>query len=135
MTPDEKCASEKPSDVGAVRALIAYTTTPAEAQLDADTYYVRLDGQLVGTGAEIAAVNLQSGIWQRADGSYQDGRAWTGQTTLTTVGNATSTCNNWGSTASADGRVGWQSSASQLFWSFTTQTCGSTSPRLYCVEQ
>jgi len=136
--PDDKCDGDKPVGVGTVRALVAYTTAPASDVLVTNQDYVRLDGQLVGTGAQIIAGQPMTGIWQRGDGSYGPGRVWTGHTDLTNVGSAESTCNDWASTASASGRQGLTQTVRDWFWSFTTRTCSETGPSagyLYCVEQ
>jgi len=137
MTPDEKCTAEKPAGVGTARALLAYTTTAADAQLDSGANYVRVDGQLVGSGADIIALAIQSGIWQSANGTYLGTRTYTGQTSLTSVGSATTTCDNWTATTS-NARIGWSAVNSTWFWSFSSEGCsgsGAEESYLYCVEQ
>ncbi len=130
--------------VGTVKALLAYTTAPAASLVDSAATYVRPDGQIVGTGAELlaggaAAGLLQSGIWQSGDGTYRSGvgRAWTGQTTLTQLGTAATTCNDWtsNSTAGTTPIAGLYLTADANWWSFDTRLCSDTGSRLYCIEQ
>jgi len=107
--------------------------------------YVRPDGQVVGSGAELLAGGagngtLQSGIWQAGNGTYPNDPslpddAWTGQTTLTQAGNTASTCNDWTSTSSVSGIVGVYGTADSTWWSLITRPCTDTGSRLYCIEQ
>jgi hypothetical protein len=142
MSPDQKCQSERPSGVTTGVALIAYTDRPASAVLDLAASYVRPDGQLVGTGAELLAVgsgtaeqvNLVSGPWVLANGTTVDflPGIWTGSTSLTAAG--TQTCNDWQS-ATTTGLSGTYGYAGVRFWqAFTTGDDCSYPWSLYCVE-
>jgi len=137
-TPDARCQTEKPAGVTAAMALIAYTSKPASAALDPTALYVRPDGTLVGTGAQIAAGgNLESGIWQSADGRYVGDFVWTGQENLDTPGTAATTCGDWTDRSSISAVVGTQSSY-QSFWWFVRRdaVCNPAvaSTFLYCVQ-
>lgn len=136
QTPDQLCDAEKPPGVGTVRALVARTTFPASAWLNPAALYVRLDGQIVGTGAELITLsNLRSGIWQAGDGLYPPlAFVWTGAVNLTDLGTIASTCNNW-TVSAGTGEVGFSSTAqAPEWWSSTTRGCNEAS-RIYCVEQ
>jgi hypothetical protein len=105
--------------------------------LDAAATYVRPDGIVVGTGAQLITGNeLASGIWQMADLTYtvpsQSSRVWSGQTTLTEVGTLASTCNDW---TSNTGTGIWGSGSSVNRWwnAYVNAACNLDS-RLYCVE-
>ncbi len=145
-SPDAVCGGERPAGVAAARAYIAYPNMPAAAVLDMASSYVRMDGVLVGTGAEIVAGGqpggiLRSGIWQSADGIYRSApftRTWTGGTTPSTPGTVGSTCNNW-STRAATGIQGFHNlSNSQSFHFLTNNTCDDQvtfgAAHVYCVQ-
>jgi hypothetical protein len=142
-TPDAQCAADKPPGAGLVRALIATSTTPASAVLSPAQLYVRPDGQEVGTGAEIAAGNLRSGIWQSGDGRYSPqgtevAATWTGSLTPSQTGATTATCTDW-SITSGSGSYG-SSNVTDLEWwhnDVFVRTCATAFPPayLYCIEQ
>ncbi|MCC6994838.1 MAG: choice-of-anchor D domain-containing protein [Deltaproteobacteria bacterium] len=91
-----KCAAEKPAAVtGTPRALL--NTTTSGIPVVSTTNYIRPDRILVGTGAELLARTVRTGIWQAADGSYPVGfYVVTGANGLpSNPGTAASTCNNW----------------------------------------
>lgn len=133
-TPNQHCAADQP---GAV-ALVARTTAPAASALTPGATYVRVDGQPVGTGADlIAAGLLPNGLWQHGNGNYLNFTelfAWTGSNgDLTALGTAAGTCNDWTSTASPSGAVGLAVVKDARWWSYTTQSCSASYP-LICVE-
>ncbi|HYP86622.1 MAG TPA: hypothetical protein VEQ59_00675 [Polyangiaceae bacterium] len=135
--PDAHCALSLPAGVTAARALVAYSSAPASDALGASTTYVRPDGVVVGTGEEIAAQTLRSGIWQNADGSYIDEldngtMVFVGSTSLTA--NGAKTCNNWqDQSGSSSVTAGNFHTAGKNFWSYVSITC-NVSSRLYCIE-
>jgi hypothetical protein len=136
--PDALCASALPPGVLEARAFLAYPGRAADAALDAAATYARLDGVVVGTGAEIASGQLRSGIWQRPDGSYSRGVsspfAWTGQTDGHAPGTPSSTCNDW-TTEVGSSPVGRYASIAELFGSAGVQPCNvAGGAHLYCVE-
>lgn len=138
MNPDQKCESEKPAGVAIAKALVATTTAPASAALDPAQTYVRPDGQVVGTYAElVAAGDLRSGPWQQADGVYFAGRLWTGANgPLTSTALTGTTCSDWTSSGVTEvGNMGMSGYASSYWWSAGQASCGDTGVRLLCVEQ
>lgn len=137
-TPDAVCQASKPSGVTTAVALIATSTRAASSVLSATTSYVRPDGTLVGTGAQLAAGTLLSGIWQTGNGTYDDGMhtAWTGSQTPNAVGTMQDTCSNWtdGAATSQANYFGYPGSVSD-FWALETTTdCGATNRVVYCVQ-
>jgi len=136
-TPDQKCQAERPAGVATARALIATLSRTAASVLDMAATYVRPDGTVVGTGAQLVARGeLGSGIWQRADLGYSvltrsNTRVWTGQTTLTEVGTATTTCEDWTATTGTGEFSGTFSS--DRWWDTSNNLCTQTLP-LRCVE-
>jgi hypothetical protein len=134
-TPDQHCAADQ---AGAL-ALVARTTSPASNALVPAATYVRVDGQVVATGAElIAAGVLPNGIWQHRNGGYlQLGEtiAWTGHNgDLTALGTAAGTCNDWTSTASTAGALGLVAVKDARWWNNGTGTCNAPGRVLICVE-
>lgn len=143
QTPDAKCQADRPAGVTTAAALIATTMRAASSVLVPTASYVRMDGTLVATGAELAATppSLASGIWQSADGVYRargaDGRfarTWTGSDAVGTVGTANTTCADWtNGTAANTGVVSDFTLTSRGWWYLGTSACDS--PRnLYCAQ-
>jgi hypothetical protein len=133
MTPDAKCQSERPTGVAQAKALIAYTGSSAASLLSGATNYVRLDGQLVGTGAQIAAVGPDAYIELNAAGMPQDAATWTGSPSITAPGTADSTCNDW--TSGVGTAPNGLSESAFEFWSFFPSPCNSPNVNLFCFEQ
>ncbi len=141
-SPNQLCQSIKPPDVDTAAALIAYTDRPAAAVLDMSANYVRLDGTLIGTGAQIAAGNLESGIWQDgASGYVQLGYfgfpMWTGHTNLVTPGTIAGTCGNWSDLSQTAGIQGDNRVADPQWWFKRTAPCNNSvggSGGFYCVQ-
>jgi hypothetical protein len=141
-TPDTHCNNNKPTGSGAFKALISTTSAPAANVLVAATSYVNKDGQLIGTGAQIAsgAVTgaLKTGLWVGSTGNYISGfpNVWTGSPSPTQVGTLASTCNNWTGTA-GNGTVG-EIDDVNFFWNWLSPSnpCNAANGALlYCVEQ
>lgn len=143
QTPDAKCQADRPAGVTTAVALISTTTKAASSALMPTAKYVRMDGTLVGTGAELAATQtfLASGLWQSADGVYRaqqaDGpypRAWTGSSLVDAVGTAATTCADWTSGAAASmGIVSDFTLSARAWWSLGSSSC-ERSQSLYCVQ-
>jgi hypothetical protein len=107
--------------------------------------YVRLDGQRVGTGADIARVGgeiggvLDTGIWQNNTGSYLPfgwGFVWTGAI-LGFQGTIAGTCGNWADPTQEAGIVGLSMAAGTVFYNYMTKPCtatGDDQASLYCFE-
>jgi hypothetical protein len=137
-TPDSACQAELPSGVTKAAAFISTQARPGSAALSPATVYVRPDGTLVGTGAQLASGNIESGIWQEADGTYSEFPAaiWTGSTQPSTTGTSESTCVDWTLGAAANtlgASYGWASHITK-FWYDNVTTCGSPGYQLYCVQ-
>jgi hypothetical protein len=147
---DFQCAGEASTAglMGTWKALLASTTVTAatNANLVATTEYWRVDGVLVGTGADLRNGALKSGIWVYADGSpltlatigFAPDTVWSGATNTVSVGSNASTCDNWTSTAGTV-YVGISNLAGSQF-RFFFDTFGSpiscaVDRGLYCVEQ
>jgi hypothetical protein len=134
MTPDAKCSEDLPAGVVEARALIAYTDRAAADLLDLSASYVRPDGQLVGTGSQVAAAGLLTGPWVTAANRSSAATIWVGATSPSLSGTPESTCNDWTSTV---GRSPAGISYSVLdFWYYFSTDCAPASDfHLYCVEQ
>lgn len=132
MTPDAKCAQERPAGVTQARALIAHPNVAASSLLVPTANYVRPDGVFVGTGAQIANEQLLTAAWLNAANQSSDVGIWVGSLSPTLPGSSASTCNDWTSTAGPvrlglNGNVG-------AFWRFSDATCDTAPTHLFCVE-
>lgn len=132
MTPDAKCSQERPTGVTQARALIAHPNVAASSLLVPTANYIRPDGVLVGTGAQIANEQLLTAAWVNAAGQSSDVGIWVGSLSPTLPGSSESTCNDWTSTSGAvmlglNGDLG-------PFWRFYEATCDIVSTHLYCIE-
>jgi hypothetical protein len=137
--PDARCEADKPAGAGPVAALLARSTAAAASHLNVNAVYVRPDGQVVGTGQQLIDTaafgdRLDSGMWQSGDGTYFGATAWTGANDLTTVGSASTTCDDW-SLTTGSGRFGNASLTIANYWAVGSTGCDSLFLRLYCVEQ
>jgi hypothetical protein len=93
---DALCQASRPAGVTTAAALIAHATAAATAVLDPTQNYVRVDGTLVGTGAQLQTISgLSSGIWQTGSGQYGGFFVWTGSTMPQMAGTTAGTCGNW----------------------------------------
>jgi hypothetical protein len=93
--PDDAC---KEAEIGPTKALISTSTVAASQALNPGTKYIRPDGQLIGTGAELIAGTIGTGLWQSLDDIYHASTVWTGSEKLSLPGTPQSTCNDWNST-------------------------------------
>jgi hypothetical protein len=147
---DQLCDQEKPPGVNTVRALLATTDASAASVLDVAAAYVRPDGVLVGTGADLIAASrgdleLASGIWQTSDGGYvaaagDGGRyAWTGVAkgaSLASRGTAAATCDDWAAPdQSKTGATGDYQYRDETAFANSTSPCFANVFRLFCVEE
>ena len=136
MTPDQRCNADKPPGMGMVRALVAAIGVSASSYLNPSQTYSRLDGVMIGTGAEISAGGtLRSGMWQFGSTLYLTtrGLSWTGAASVSTVGSGASTCSNWTS-VSGSGIAGSAASTDPTWWNTVSASCNTSRP-LHCVEQ
>lgn len=134
---DTFCNNNKPTGF-ASRSFVAFaasTALTAGGRLSQTASYYRPDGQLIGTGAEIAAHTLRSGIWEASDLSYPGGEVpvWAGATNATTLATTATNCNNWTSSGTTGYGGRTNTVLSDFFGSFTGQSC-TTGKRLYCAE-
>jgi hypothetical protein len=123
------------------RAVLAGVGTQARDVLTDTTTYVRFDGTVVGTGAEIknAAISMRSGVWQLIAGAGSFVRAsttmymWTGSGA---AGTTATTCSNWGS-SSGTAVLGFLQVTSPNVWNHGgfQSVCSSGSFMLLCAEQ
>jgi hypothetical protein len=141
---DALCASDASaaSLSGTYKALLATTTASAASRVTLAALYVRPDGIPIATGATIAAGSaLDSGIWQRADGTYvpsQGDLVFTGAPTPSALGTLTSTCSDWTSTATPGAIIGADTFADPTWWfvppGAQPVSCAQTIA-VYCLQQ
>ncbi|MCC6993300.1 MAG: choice-of-anchor D domain-containing protein, partial [Deltaproteobacteria bacterium] len=140
-TPDAHCDGDKPAGVASARAMIATTTVLASSVVTLATTYVRPDGHVVGSGAQLASeATLQSGIWQTSSGSYfaTGGETWTGsQGSPGVLATLAGSCEDWTRADTGIGRRGNLRLVSSWFQGDASAPCdaGGATVRLYCVEQ
>jgi hypothetical protein len=140
MSPDEKCQSERPLDVDGAVAFVAYTDRPAAAVIDPTGVYMRPDGVLVGTGADLISMDIYSTPWVRADGTVAAPlvalpSVLTGARNPSANALASENCNDWQDPSDASvGLVGsYGSGSTRYFFTGTVPRC-NFSASLYCVE-
>jgi len=145
-TPDDRCQSDRPANVAQAAALVAHVGGRARDGLDLSANYVRSDGQLVGTGEQLAAASaaglstrIDTGIWQSGDGTYlqpdlEGLRVWTGADDMATLGTAATTCNDW-TDAGGVGISGKAQATASAFWALGVPESCLASRYLYCVER
>jgi hypothetical protein len=131
------CDAEKPR-VGrpVVHALLATPGQAASRFLSPDALYTRPDGLRVGTGAQIVAGELETGIWVHAAGTHTDRTfVWTGSTAVTTAeGGPAASCAAW-SAAGTDAVVGTPAVDPVEWWNTGVSRCGADPIPVYCVEE
>jgi hypothetical protein len=137
MTPDAFCQSQRPAGVSEGLALVGYTTRPAAAVLDPNALYVRPDGAVVGTGADIAAMRVVAGPWLSNDGTNDSAspNVWAGAGTPNELADPNFNCNDWTTTGS-NGYVGDTDQSSERFFYTNAYTSCAQQPQpvLRCVE-
>ncbi|MEO6028799.1 MAG: hypothetical protein ABIR79_18190 [Candidatus Binatia bacterium] len=138
---DAICTNEAAgaSLTGTYKALLATSTASAASRMTLASIYVRPDGIPIATGATIAAGSaLDSGIWQRADGSYvpsQGDLTYTGAPTPSAAGTLTSTCSDWTSTASTSAFIGSDPFADPTWWNLASNAACTQTLAVYCLQQ
>jgi hypothetical protein len=142
QTPDAACQASLPSGVTTAAALISRQTRPATDVLSRSTLYVRPDGTLVGTGTQIGASQIESGIWQEADGTYlhYPSPVWTGSPLPSAAGTGDTTCIDWASKTGptmSSAIYGYATKVGE-FWAQVTSTggesCSASYLKIYCVQ-
>ena len=144
LAADQMCQNEA-SGAGLARPseFVAYLSTqskPASSRINlTGASYVRRDGIVVGTPAEIASLSLESGIWQYADGTYTSGNvfSYTGSPSPDVSGAAGDTCGDWTST-SGNGQGGFPPLSDSSWWVGGGHfSCANTifpPVKLYCLR-
>jgi hypothetical protein len=138
---DSMCASEAASASlpGTYKALLATSSASATSRITLAAQYIRPDGTFIATGAVLAAGGeLESGIWQRPTGAYLasiSDIAWSGATTPSATGTASSTCGDFAS-ASGSGFFGRATFLDSRWWhdASSTSPCGNPH-HVYCLQQ
>lgn len=137
VAPDEKCQAERPSGIAAARAYLGYLGRPAEGTLDLTATYVRLDGQLIGTGAQITAGTARSAPRFAADGSVYRGFVWTGNSGAPRRAlppRERDTCGGDWSSSTGTGTFGNSGYDNERGFHSGEVECSLANVRLYCVE-
>jgi len=146
-SPDAACRKgTMPAGVDSANVFAFVATTTAAAS-SSDKFaattaqrYVRPDGQVVGTGAQIAAGGiLDSGIWQQANESYFGGsnRVWAGGALRPNqLGTAANTCSDWTDNSGTTAAYGLINAGSPYWWhSNLSSPCSFATGYLICVEK
>jgi len=119
---------------GTFKAVLATASAAAGAVLQPTQRYVRPDGVLVGTGAEIVAGTLRSGIWQGGDGRYRMGTTLVASGALTPGDPAmlANNCADWRDVTSR--HIAGNAIQIDRFWSAFDVPCAQP-VSVYCAEQ
>ncbi len=138
---DALCASEATGAglPGTYKAFLATSGASAASRFTLAPLYVRRDGIPIATGASIEdGAALDSGIWQRADGSYVTSSgdlAYTGAALPSTVGTLAATCNDWSSTVSTTATVGATTFADPTWWNLASNIQCTNTLAVYCLQE
>jgi hypothetical protein len=139
---DTRCATDAANAglSGTFKALLATTMATAASRVTLAPLYVRPDGIPIATGTTIAAGSaLDSGIWQRADGTYVPSAGdltFTGAASPSALGTNSSTCSDWTSSAtSTSAMLGASAFADPSWWSHATNGNCANTLAVYCLEQ
>jgi hypothetical protein len=139
---DAMCQAERPWGVTTAKAVLGAVSPPRQASdsLNPATTYVRVDGMVVGTGAQIIGNKGVNGVWQRTDGGYGGGEFWTGFDSASGPPlDVNQTCNDW--TSSSIAYTGWRGeggdyTGSYYFWNAGGSPTGCNAFNLLlCAEQ
>lgn len=138
---DTQCATEATNAglAGTYKALLATSTASAASRFTLAPLYVRRDGIPVATGATIGAgAALDSGIWQRADGTYVPSTGdlvYTGAPLPSSVGTLASTCDDWTTTSSTTATIGADTFADSTWWNLASNQACSATLAVYCLQE
>jgi len=132
---DALCDAEKPAGRGRMVALLGTTTAPAASRLVLTASYVRGDGQLVGSGGDLALGQPLTGLWVHADGSSvrTDRQVVTGGKMPDKMVMAENNCRDL-TDRGLMLSIG-RSHHLDNWWSYQTVPCTEPFVRAYCVEQ
>ncbi len=126
---------------GTYKALLATTTASAASRVTLAPLYVRPDGIPIASGATIASGSaLESGIWQRANGTYVPA---TGDLVFTGAPSPSAaapllanSCNDWTSTAPLDSAyIGADTFADPTWWNLAANGDCTDTLAVYCLQQ
>lgn len=138
---DQLCSDEAAtaSLPGTYKALLSTSTASAASRVTLASQYVRPDGIPIATGTTLSAGGvLDSGIWQRSDGTYvpsQGDLAYTGSPTPANAGTLTSTCNDWTATTSTNAIIGSDTFADPTWWNAGSNGACTQTLAIYCLQQ
>jgi hypothetical protein len=138
---DTLCANEAAANIrpGTYKALLSTSSASAASRFTLAPLYVRPDGIPIASGGTLGAGSaLDSGIWQRADGSYvasQGDLAFTGARTPANFGTLTSTCNDWTSGTSTNAVIGSTPFADPTWWNLGSNGDCSQTLAVYCLQE
>ncbi len=139
---DALCATNATSAglVGTFKALLATTTASAASRVTLAPLYVRPDGIPIASGSTIAAGGpLDSGIWQRADGTYVPATGdliYAGAPSPSAVSpTLEASCDDWTATTSVAAHIGADTFADPLWWSLAQNGECTSTLAVYCLEQ
>jgi hypothetical protein len=136
---DLACMRARPAGVTLARAIIAATNQRPSSILssDAGQLYIRPDGQIVGSVAELRLGILRSGVWQFGDGGYPqyENEVFVGTNFFLNTSPAFQNCNNWTDPTALNPIIGL-SNATNTFFGFSRFDCSNFRPSsVYCAEQ
>lgn len=138
---DALCASNATNAglAGTYKAFLATTTASAASRVTLAPLYVRPDGIPIATGATLAAGSaLDSGIWQRADGTYVPATGdlvYAGASSPSAAGTGASTCDDWTTTTSTTANIGADTFADPTWWNLAANGACTSQLAVYCLEQ
>jgi len=137
---DALCQSDAASAglSGTYRALLATSAATAASRFGIGAPWARVDGVTVfGSLDDLTAETLAAALDVEAGGGRPLGgvSSWTGAITTSTVGTASTTCNNWSvGDNSGQGLLGHVNFASATFFGSYGSSC-ATPARVYCLQQ
>jgi hypothetical protein len=126
---------------GTYKALLATTTASAASRVTLAPLYVRPDGIPIATGVTIAAGSaLESGIWQRANGTYVPATGdlvFTGAPSPSAAAPALSnSCDDWTSSALVDSvYIGADTFADPTWWNLASNGDCTAPLAVFCLQQ
>jgi hypothetical protein len=123
-------------------ALLATSTASPASRFNLSAMsapYVRSDGVKIADAPTIASGGeLDSGIWQHADGSYAgefSSTVWTGSSAPNSTGTLASTCQNWSTISETDFGSEGEGNTTDTWWETgATVSCG-VPQFLFCLQQ
>jgi hypothetical protein len=116
---------------GSFKALLSTTTSPAISRFNTTTPWVRVDGVLVGS--DLTRINAPVNV--TASGTYIDDILnWSGATSISATPALADNCSNWSLTTGSSW-IGRASRSGGSLFGGGTGGCGSTTNRIWCLEE